>query len=114
MAGRISITDLRQRLSGAFEQLRDSDEWIVITRYGEAAAALVSVNLLCRALELAEADGTEEMLEAKSAIRTKSPSETERDSVGDVDRIAAAPNADDLLERIDRTRGAVGLPPLSS
>ncbi len=111
MTGTLPITTLRKRLSKALGQLRGNDQWIVVTRYGEAAAALVSLNLLRRALEAAAADQPEDLLEAKSAIRTPTVEVATSREEGQDDP-EEKPDAQELLDRIARTRRSFGLPPL--
>ena len=81
----------------------------MITRYGEAAAALVSISFLRRALEAADLPDMDDFLEAKSAIL---PQQARSETQSPDEPFDGRPDAEELLDRIDRTRHAVGLPPL--
>ncbi|MEM0948873.1 MAG: hypothetical protein AAGK37_15845 [Pseudomonadota bacterium] len=110
MAERIPVTNLRRCLARALDHLCRNEGWVIVTRYGEAAGALVSLAFLQRALDASYAG--EEAPEAKSAIRAQLGEPSNQGTPSGSNASDPRLDADELLNRIDRTRHQIGLPPL--
>ena len=121
MVSRLSVTEVRKRMSEALALLRDSEQWVLITRYGEAVAALVSVRAV---EELAARDPDSALkleiqsptLELERAATVPPETKTNGDGADPASEAASMPELqpDDLMRRIEAVRAEMGLGPYRS
>ena len=109
MAGRIPTSEIRKRMSETLDLLSEPDQWVIITRHGEAIAAMVSINMLWRLLEACEAETEARTCYALhgstgATIETASarPPECKSGPVGTDLGAPDLPELDDLLRQIER------------
>lgn len=115
MTARMSVSEIRARMAEAIGQLKEPDRWLVVTRYGEAVAAMISLNMLWRLTEEATAataqtgKGGIAVAPTLETAAEHAPPEFKDDSHVELPRVDA--DTEELLDRIDAVRREMGLRP---
>lgn len=116
MAGRVHASEIRRRMSETLDHLGDPGTWVIVTRRGKDAAALVSLDLFWKLLDrragqpAPDDPGGHAPIMRSTGLETAAAGVPESKSATDPDDDGSG-NADDLMQRIEATRREVGLAP---